>query len=328
MALETRLIASLCDSQRKMQVCKTLFFCLSFLYFENFKIMKTKLLVITMSLFAVFSCEFRKSVNKDLITGLTTKGDGLSCENVYLYDGKEKISRKSFTYGEKIYMNFENIEGFKKQEDHAFPGAQLFVLNPSGDTVFKTNDLYADFVDGLNISPLLLQPSLTVASPMHSNNDYTLYANIWDKKGEGTFTAEMGFNVVPNKQIEIESSNVSYDEIYLFSKEREITITDNKAKFNENIYLIFEGLQGFKEEAGKAFIGVSMKIADAEGNALLNEEDLIGDAGMEISALKSQLAPNFIITGSEIKNPVTCDITIWDKKGESRIKAAIKLNIE
>src|SRR4030042_3433757 len=290
--------------------------------------MKTKLLVITMLMFAILSCEFRKSVNKDLLTGLTTKGDKLSCDNVYLSDGEEKISRNSFTYGEKFYLNFENIEGFKKDGEYVFPGLQLIVVSQAGDTVMKYKDLYADYTNGMNISPLLLKAHLTVATPMHSNNKYSLNINIWDKKGEGTFTAKMDFDIVPNKQIEIESNHVSYDEIYLFSKEREITITDNAAKFNENIYMIFEGLEGFKEEEGKVFIGLSMKIADSEGNLILNEDDLMGDSYMIASDIKSQLSPNFIFTGSDIKNPVNCEIVIWDKKGESKIKASVKLNIE
>ncbi|HJX72271.1 MAG TPA: hypothetical protein VJ346_09970, partial [Bacteroidales bacterium] len=156
----------------------------------------------------------------------------------------------------------------------------------------------------------------------------SLNINIWDKKGEGTFTAKMDFDIISNKQIAIESNHVSYDEIYLFSKEREITITDNAAKFNENIYMIFEGLEGFKEEEGKVFIGLSMKIADSEGNLILNEDDLMGDSYMIASDIKSQLSPNFIFTGSDIKNPVNCEIVIWDKKGESKIKASVKLNIE
>jgi len=290
--------------------------------------MKTNVLIFVVSLFILFSCEFRKSVNKDLVTGLTTQGDGLSCDNVYLSDGSEKISRNSFTYGEKFYVNFENAEGFEIIGDHAFPGIRLCVLNQARDTVLKYDDLYADNADGLNISPLLLKTYLTVASPIHSNKKYTLLINIWDKKGKGTFSANMDFDVIPNKQIEIESNHVTCEEIYLYAQERDVTVTDNKVKFNENIYMIFEGLGGFDEEDGKVFVGLGMKISDADGNLILNENDLLGDSGMESSDLKSQLAPSFVLTGSGIKNPVTCDVIIWDKKSESRIKASAKLNVE
>jgi len=224
---------------------------------------KLKIITIALLLFALFSCEFRKSVNKDLITGLTTQGDGLSCDNVYLSDGEDKISRNSFIYGEKIYLNFENIEGFMKEEDFTFPGMQMFVVKKSGDTVMQHNDLYADDAEGINFSPLVLNANLTIARPMVTNNNYTLYVTIWDKKGEGTFKAEMDFEVVSNDQIIIESNNVSYDNIYLFSAERKKAITDNKIKYNENVYMIFEGLSGFREEGGKVFPGLGMKATDS-----------------------------------------------------------------
>lgn len=290
--------------------------------------MNINLTVITLSMFALFSCEFKKSVNKDLITGLTTQGDGLSCENVYLSNGEQKLSRNSFTYGEKFYLNFENIDGFQKPEDHVFPGMQLFIISQAGDTVLKENDLYASYADGMNISPLVLQTNVTAGNPIHSNNNYALYINIWDKKGEGTYKAKMDFDVIANAQINIESNNISYDEIYLFSQESKTVISDDNAKLNENIYMIFEGLEGFKEEDGKVFPGLSIKATDANGGTILEERDLIGESGMEFSELKSQIAPNFIFTGADIKNPVSCEIIIWDKKGENRIKASVKLNLK
>lgn len=290
--------------------------------------MKIKLSVIALSIFVVISCEFRKSVKKDFLTGLATLGDGLSCDNVYLSNGEQKLSRSSFIYGEKFYLNFENMEGFKKSEDRTFPGMQLLVVSEAGDTVLKNNDLYAGYTNGINISPLLLQTNITVADPIHSDNNYTLYINIWDKKGEGTYKAEMDFDVLSNDQIKIENKNVSYDEIYLFSQERRTVITDNNAKFNENIYMIFEGLEGFKVESGKVFPGLSIKAKDSEGEMILNEEDLIGESGMELSALNLRIAPSFIFKDSNIKSPVTCEIVIWDKKSESRIKASARLNMK
>ncbi len=290
--------------------------------------MKRKALIITLLVFSLFSCEFRKSVHKDLITGLATKGNGLSCDDVYLSTEEGKIQRNTFTYGEKIYLNFENIDGFKKVKGYAFPGLNLVVSQEPGDTVLIYNDLYADDVDGMKISPLLLTPYLTVANPVHSQRLYKLYVKIWDKNGPGIFSANMDFNVIPNPHIKVESKNVSFDEIYLFSKERDKTITDDRAMFNENIYMMFEGLEGFKEETGQVYIGLALQLKDSEGRLILDEKDLIGESGMEVSALKSQVAPTFIFSGSRIKNPVSCDITIWDKKSDNRIRASMLLNVE
>ena len=290
--------------------------------------MRIKLLLTSLLLFSLFSCEFKKSAHKDLITGLSTKGNGLSCDQVYLSDGEDKISRNSFTYGEKFHVNFENIEGFKREGTYAFPGMQLLIINQAGDTVMQNNDLYDSYVDGMEFSPLLLHTDITVAKPMHSTNSYTLFVNIWDKKGEGTYKSQMDFDVISNKKIEIENNNISYNDIYLFSEENKMVITNNNVKLNEDIYMIFEGLSGFSEEAGQVLIGLSIKAKDSEGTIILNEEDLIGEASMEISKLKSQLAPTFIFTGTDIKNPVACEITIWDKKSDRSIKASVNLKVE
>ncbi|GAA3603127.1 hypothetical protein Q4Q39_13825 [Flavivirga amylovorans] len=140
--------------------------------------MRIKILVVTFLLLAVFSCEFNKSVSKDLTTSLTTKGDGLSCDHVSLSDGTNKINRNSFVYGEKFYLNFNNIKGFEKVKNSVFPGMKLLILGKKGDTVMFSNDLYADNKKGFNVSPLLLQSVITVANPIHSNNEYEIFVNI------------------------------------------------------------------------------------------------------------------------------------------------------
>ncbi|MEA1886054.1 MAG: hypothetical protein U9N72_02445 [Bacteroidota bacterium] len=290
--------------------------------------MKNQTIVIVLFLVALISCDSGKSVSKDLVTGLTTWGDGLSCEDVYLSDGEEKINRNTFTYGEKVYVNFENIEGFKKEDGYAFPGMQLSVLNQAGDTVVIYPDLYTDYQDGIDISPLLLQANLTVADPMHTGKEYTLNVDIWDKKGEGTFKAKLDFDVIPDEQIKIENNNLSYDEVYLFTEEENNVVIGNEAHFNENIYLIFEGLEGFQEEDGEIFIGLSLKVMDSEGEILIDEEDLIGDSGLQASQIKEQLAPNFIIRDTSINTPVSCEIEIWDKKSEKNIKASLNLKLK
>jgi hypothetical protein len=99
-------------------------------------------------------------------------------------------------------------------------------------------------------------------------------------------------------------------------------------KFNDNIFIIFEGLSGFLEEGGMVFLGLSMKATDSQGELILDEHDLIGDMSMEVSKVKSQIAPNFIFSGSNMQNPVTCTVSIWDKKSKNSIKATVDLNVK
>ncbi len=292
--------------------------------------MKTVILTFLL-LTALSSCDFNKSVKKNLVSGLTAYGDGLSCENVYLSVNGEKITRNSLIYGEEFYVNFNNIEGFKKENENVFPDMRLFVLNKTGDTVFQTNDLCSEFADGINKSPLLLTANLTVAAPIHSNNQYTLYVKIRDKKGTGTYTAKFDFRVNPGELIKIDGNKVTYNELYLFSRDRDKVILDNKIRFDEDIYLLFEGLKGFREENGKVFPGLGIKAFDNDGKTILEESDLFGgytETGITTSDFNSQVLSKFKFTGSEVKNPINCEVTIWDKKSDAKIKATINLILE
>ncbi len=289
--------------------------------------MGPKLLVIILFVSSLVSCQTNVSVKKDLMTGLITKGNGISCENVYLSSGVEQLKRNSFTYGEKFYLNFDNTTGFEKQENKVFPGMELLITNRKGDTIMHKPDMYKENSNGIDISPLLLQANITAADPIHSGGKYTFFINIWDKKSTGTYSAEMDFDVQANDKIAINNNNISFDEIYLFSSETGNTIVDNNAKFDEKIYFVFEGLTGFYEEAGKSSIGLSMLAKDSEGNIILEEKDLLVDSNLERSELK-KLAPNFIFSSSSIKSPISCEIHIWDKKSDSKIHALAKLNIK
>jgi len=293
--------------------------------------MKIKTFMISLAFLALFSCDFSKSVHKDLVTGLTTIGDGLSCDDVYLSIDKEQIVRNSFVYGETFYLNFSNIEGFAKVESNAFPGMLLYVTNEAGDTIMQTGDMYADYIDGINLSPLLLKANVTVARPIRSNQKYTLSIKIWDKQSDGTFTAELPFSVTENEKIKVEKNIASCNEIYLFSKEKNNTITDDKVGFNETVYVIFEGLSGFHEENGNVFAGLTLQATDNAQNVILAHDDLFKsyeETGINIDDFSAQIYASIIFTEGEVVNPVHCEVTIFDKKSDASVKAITELFLE
>lgn len=282
-------------------------------------------------LLALSSCDVRQSVNKDLVTGLLTRGDGLSCDDVYLSVDQEKISRNTFVYGETFYLNFSNIEGFGKIENNVFPGMLLFITNEAGDTIMQTGDMYADYADGINLSPLLLKANVTVANPIRSDQKYILLIKIWDKQGDGIFTAELPFSVTENENIKVEKNIATCNEIYLFSKEKNKTITDGKVGFNETVYVIFEGLSGFHVENGKVFTGLELKATDNAQNVILAHDDLFKsyeETGINVNDFNAQIYASIIFTEGEVVNPVLCEVTVFDKKSDASIKAQTELSLE
>jgi hypothetical protein len=285
-------------------------------------------LAVASLLLTLYSCNFAQSVEKDLLTGLTSRGNGLSCDKVYLSDGEDIIERNVFIYGEKFYVNFDGMNGFEKEGKAVFPDMQLVVAGKQGDTALYLNDLYADYKDGIEYDPLQLYAEVTVADPMHSGADYTLYVNIGDKRGDGTFKVSLDFSISRDHKIKVAGDVLSSKEIYLFSQTRGHTIADGKIAFNETIYLLFEGLEGFSVQNGQVQLGLSMLVKDADGNIILDESDLFGDGVLSYDDVHNQVAPNLILTGTQIANPVSCVIRIWDKRSSAWISASTELVVE
>jgi hypothetical protein len=177
----------------------------------------------------------------------------------------------------------------------------------------------------------MLTGDLTVAAPMRSGNAYTLKILIWDKKGKGSITAKMDFKIIPNGQIRLETNKISFSEIYIFSKERDAVVTDNKIKFNENIYIIFEGCSGLKEIEGQVFPGLGIMISDQDGKKVLDYQDLFADSndsGFGASNVKTRISSHITIPPMELKNPLHCNLTVWDKKSDSSGKISTDLTID
>jgi len=290
-----------------------------------------KYIPVLLIMIALPSCQFSKSVNKNLISGLITKGDGISCEEVYLTVNDEKTERNIFIYGEVFNLNFSDINGFEKENEVVFPGMKIVITNSVGDTVLLEDDLYGEYRSGVNLNPIVLISDITVAAPMASNRAYTLFVEIWDKLGNSSFTAQFYFTVERDKSILVESNKVSCREIYLFVKEREKVIIGNTLVFDERTYMIFEGLSGFTEENDMVFPGLGIKITDADGLNVVTSEDLFSQynkSGIPVSDFKDAVSSNFIIPVSQIKNPLHCEIAIWDKKSDVKIVAKTDLNIK
>ncbi len=274
-------------------------------------------------------CQFRKSIEKDFITGLVTKGSGLSSDSVYLTQNDKKIKRTTYTYGETFYVNFNNLEGFTEENGSVFPGMQIVVTDNNKKTIMKVDDLYADKTTGVNLSPLLLRSKLVLGNPIYSNKKYQLAIKIWDKKGKGIFTAKMPFEVTPLKNIKIEKTNVVYDEIYLFNKNK--TVTGNKIGFDEDIFIVIDGLSGFKEENSKIFATFKLNVTDNQGEEILNYENLFKEhakLGINIDKFKDQFHAKFKFAKGKVDNPIHLKVIISDQKGNASLTISSDLNVE
>lgn len=292
--------------------------------------MKTIIPLILFSL-VLTGCHFSKSVKKDFVSGLTTTGNLISCNDVFLSSGGKRTSEDNFIYGEKFTINYNDIRGFNRENGSVFPSMFLAVTDIKGDTVMNTEDLYSSYKDGLTFDPLKLVADLTVASPMQSGNEYNLSVSIRDRKGSGTYTSKFKFTVRHDDKIVADTENVKYDELYLFSRGNNKVITDGRIKFNDEVYMIIEGLKGFKEENGFVFPGLSLTGTDSENNKILNYSDMFSEyseKGLSESDFSSRVSTHFKLQGTKFNNPLHVELVIWDKKGNSKIKAKTDMIVE
>ena len=292
--------------------------------------MKTSIYLILI-LMVLTGCQFSRSVKKDLVSGLTSTGNGLTCGEVYLTVNNEKIARNSFSYGEMVYLVFNDVKGFKQENGKSFPLMQIVVTSLKGDTLLFADNLYSEYTEGMDFSPLQLTADLTVATPIKSGGEYLLNVFIKDRKGQGTYTSKLKFSVNGNDNIKVEPLNVSYNEIYLFSQGNDKVIMDGKISFDDEIYLMIEGLKGFKEENGMVFPGLSLQGTDSAGTAAMNYEDLFSEynaEGIAVSDFTARVSAHFKLTGSEFKNPLHIELVIWDKKSSAKLGVVTDLTVK
>lgn len=293
--------------------------------------MKKILYLATIGMF-LYSCNLNSSssINKNLSNGLLTKGKNLSCSDVKIFiDGKESNSN-DVIYGQKVEFKFINIDGFKSVNGNVFPGLKMNILNSKGDTVLAYDDMYTEYdKSGLNISPLTLYSTLTLADPIHSNEKYSLIVSIWDKKSNGTFEASYSINLIPNSKIKTKSNGIEASEIYLFSKLKGDIVTNNEISERESINFFIENIEGFYEEDGLVFPGISMKINDANNNILLDNIDMFSEytEGIEMDEFKKQIFVNFNVYGKDLKSPITIKCNLWDKKSDNYLELETKCTV-
>lgn len=71
-----------------------------------------------------------------------------------------------------------------------------------------------------------------------------------------------------------------------------------------------------------------MKATDSNGVVIIDEKDFFGDDPFNESDLLKQVSTQFKFTDKSVVSPVTCDIVLWDKKSDAKIKTSINLEIE
>jgi len=156
--------------------------------------MKKVISLIGFMLIVLSACN--QSVEKDILTGAYSRGDGLTSDYIFIYiNGKQK-NKNTFDLNSKIEIVFDEMTGFHKKDGKAYPGLSMKITADEKEVIADFPDLFDDNKDGFDSSSLSLNASFkTVPDYFDTTKKYKLHIKIWDKNGEGTFTYELPFTI-------------------------------------------------------------------------------------------------------------------------------------
>ena len=279
----------------------------------------------------VFSaCNFNQSINKDLVTGASSRGDGLGCDAIGIQINGETVKRNTFTYGENVVFVFDGINGFKEENGKVYPEMSLVVIKKENQMVLSELNLL-NLKEGTSLSPLQLQANLTTSLPYQNNEKYEVQLTIWDTKGEGKFTYNMPFTVQGNKNLKINTTGITYKSIFIWNETNNKAVIGNKINKEQKYLLVLEDIDGLTVENGKVFPEVSLMLTDAKGHIIIANKNLYSNFpnGLDATKIaKGQIPIVLTFTGSEFFNPYHLNVVLKDTKSDKTLKIETELEIE
>ena len=268
------------------------------------------------------SCQFNQSVHKDLTTGAYMRGDGLGVGDVIIEVNNNPQNRNTYTEGEKVEFVFNDVFGFEKIDGKAYPGLSMTILRNETDTILHEEDLMVELGEtGTDLSPLQLR-AFFGSGNMTDNDDYEVFINIWDKKGDGTYTYEMPFSVAKNNLFEVTAEDLTYERIFLWNELAELEVVSSEVPPSKYA-LVFEAIEGLTVIDGMVYPRVSILLEDNTGLALIQSDNIfedIAETGFSYDVFKGEQIPvSLTFANNKVANPVTLKAVFKDGKSDRKL---------
>lgn len=273
------------------------------------------------------SCQTKQSINKDLSTGAFSRGNGLICDDISIEIGGQTTNNNSFTFGEMVYFVFDNIEGFQKTDNKAYPDIAMHIVKNNSDTVYADKSLLKNIVDGTDLSPLRLTANFLAALPYGNDEEYKVYIDIFDKKGDGTFSYELPFKIKESELLDI-NTNSNYSNIYLWNETLKQTVLDNTIRNDHILILILEGIDDFKKVDNKVYPELSLNLVDNKGLVILSNPNMFSDynsTGVNFNDFAEQVHASITFNEVKVNNPCKLYVELKDKKSGKEFIISTKL---
>ena len=291
---------------------------------------KIKIIILLIIISTTISCQFNQSVNKDLTTGAYSTGDGIGSDGVVIEVNEKAENTNEFVFNDKVNLVFNNITGLTKSNGKTYPGLSMYIVKNEKDTVLTYADLLKDLNNGTDLSPLQLQANFIAALPNQNNEKYTVYVEIWDKKGDGKFNYELPFTIKENDLLKIESNGIEYSNIYLWNETLKKPVLNNNINSEHLFILILNDIQGLELSNKKVFPIFSLELTDNSGNEIISNQNLLSayeEEGINPEDLKSQLTAKITFSGGKINNPCKLKAKLKEKNSLKEIDITSELII-
>jgi hypothetical protein len=107
-------------------------------------------------------------------------------------------------------------------------------------------------------------------------------------------------------------------------------VTSGDVDMNTRVGIVIEGIENYELKDGKAFPGLSLNVMDSQGNAVIDEKDLLNNAE-GYDPVDAAILRGTVTVGSPMKSGEKYDVRmrVWDKnKPESEIVAEVELTVK
>ena len=250
------------------------------------------------------------------------RGDGLGVGDVIIEVNNNPQNRNTYTEGEKVEFVFNDVFGFEKIDGKAYPGLSMTILRNETDTILHEEDLMVELGEtGTDLSPLQLR-AFFGSGNMTDNDDYEVFINIWDKKGDGTYTYEMPFSVAKNNLFEVTAEDLTYERIFLWNELAELEVVSSEVPPSKYA-LVFEAIEGLTVIDGMVYPRVSILLEDNTGLALIQSDNIfedIAETGFSYDVFKGEQIPvSLTFANNKVANPVTLKAVFKDGKSDRKL---------
>ena len=129
--------------------------------------------------------------------------------------------------------------------------------------------------------------------------------------------------------LSVSNAGFSIGESYLVGPDN-TKKTDNKVPLNTTVAIVVEGIENYEVKDGMAYPGLMLTVTDDNGNAVLDEQDLLADY-KGVSPADAAILRGTITAGNPMRSGETYHVTmrVWDKnKFENEIVAEVDIDVE